>query len=65
MMFKVMKERFNVMKDWFMDRQREQTTYDGYVILCISVGVLVAAPFIEWLAFGGIVYGFWAVVTAD
>ena len=40
----------NLAKDWILARWAERTSWDGAIIIGVSVGILIAAPIIEWLA---------------
>lgn len=51
--------------DWLQDRMRERTSWDGVMIIVISVVALLATPLIRYLAWFGIAYGIWTVWTKE
>ena len=46
----------NLAKDWILARWAERTSWDGAIIIGVSVGILIAAPIIEWLAWPALLY---------
>jgi threonine/homoserine/homoserine lactone efflux protein len=52
-------------KQWIKQRFAERTTWDGSVIIGISVLALAAAPLIKWIAWAGIAYGIWTIWKSE
>ena len=52
-------------KTWIQSRWAERTSWDGAVIIGISVLALAAAPLIKWAALAGIAYGAWTLWKAE
>ena len=50
---------------WIKDRIAERSTWDGGVIVGISVAVLATAPFIKYMAICGIVYGSYRIYQKE
>jgi len=48
-------------KDWIVSRLSERSTWDGGVIIGISVLALLVSPFVKWAAAAGIAYGVWTI----
>lgn len=46
---------------WVQERLAERSTWDGGVIIFVSVAAFVASPFIKYLAVAGAVYGAWRI----
>jgi len=42
---------------WVKARLAERTSWDGGVIIGVSICALIASPFIKWIALAGIGYG--------
>jgi len=42
---------------WIKARLAERTSWDGGVIIGVSICALIASPFIKWIALAGIGYG--------
>ena len=55
----------NLAKDWIMARWAERSSWDGAIIIGVSVCVLVAAPIIEWLAWPALLYGVFTLVKSE
>jgi len=52
-------------KDWLMARLGERTSWDGGVIIAVSLLALMASPLIKWAAWGGLLYGAWAIYKEE
>lgn len=52
-------------KTWLADRWAERTSWDGAVIIGISVLALAATPLIKWAALAGIAYGAWTLWKSE
>jgi len=48
--------------DWVKARLAERTSWDGGVVIAVGVCVLIASPFIKWVAIGGIAYGAFTIL---
>ena len=58
-------DMLNIAKEWILARWAERTSWDGAVIIGVSVCVLVAAPIIEWLARPTLLYGIYTLVKSE
>ena len=47
--------------DWIKSRVAERTSWDGGVVIAVSILALIASPIIKWVAIAGIVYGVWTI----
>ena len=52
-------------KDWVMARLGERTSWDGGVIIAVSILALIASPLIKWAARAGLLYGAWAIYKEE
>jgi hypothetical protein len=52
-----MMEKLASLFKWVTDRFNERSTWDGTVIVGLSVMFLIAAPIIKYAAWAGIAYG--------
>ena len=50
---------------YIKDRLNERTTWDGGVVIGMSVLILIASPIIKWVAYAGLAYGAWALITKE
>jgi hypothetical protein len=50
-------ERLNSLVKWATDRFNERSSWDGTVIIGLSILFLIAAPIIKYVAWAGIIYG--------
>jgi len=55
----------NLVKDWILARWSERTSWDGAIIIGVSLCVLLAAPIIGWLAWPALVYGIFTLVKEE
>ena len=51
-------------KDWIMARLAERTSWDGGVVVAVSILALIASPLIKWAAWAGLLYGAWTIWKA-
>ena len=54
--------------EWFnklIEKLGQRSTWDGSVIIGISVLALLASPFVKYVAMAGIVYGCWRVYEQE
>ena len=52
-------------KAWVMARIGERTSWDGGVIIGVSLLALISAPLLEWAAWGGLLYGAWTLYKEE
>jgi|TARA_R110002073_G_scaffold231321_1_gene392430 hypothetical protein len=50
---------------WVKDRISERTSWDGGVLIAISILALIASPIIKWVAYAGLVYGAWTIISKE
>ena len=50
------------MISWVKVRLTERTSWDGGVIIGVSLCALIASPFIKWIAFAGLGYGVFTLI---
>ena len=48
-----------------MARLAERTSWDGSVIIAVSLLALAASPLIKWAAWAGLAYGAWTLWKAE
>lgn len=48
--------------NWVKDRLAERTSWDGGVVIAVSILALIASPIIKWVAYAGIVYGIFTII---
>ena len=58
-------DMLNIAKEWILARWSERPSWDGAIIIGVSVCVLVAAPIIEWLAWPVLLYGIYTLVKSE
>jgi hypothetical protein len=54
-----------ILKIWLTQRFKERTTWDGIVIILLSLGVILFKDLIALVAWGTLLYGAWTVVKAE
>lgn len=52
-------------KMWILDRVKERTSWDGFVIIGLCLAILFATPIIKLAAWAGVGYGIWTVIKAE
>ena len=52
-------------KAWITARLAERTSWDGGVIIGVSLLALAASPLIKWAAWAGLAYGAWTLWKAE
>lgn len=50
---------------WIQARFAERSTWDGTVILAISILMFVTGPLIKYVAVAGVVYGLWRMIQKE
>jgi hypothetical protein len=58
-------ELITLAKKWIMARLAERTSWDGSVIIAVSLLALAASPLIKWAAWAGLAYGAWTLWKAE
>ena len=53
------------MFDWFVERFKERTSWDGATIIAVSVMVLCATPVVKFLAWPALIYGAWTLYQGE
>jgi hypothetical protein len=56
---------FAIVKEWIMDRLKERSSWDGTVIVAISIAILLSVPFVEIFAWGALAYGIWTIIKKE
>ena len=51
--------------DWVKARFAERSTWDGTVIAGVSLAVLLASPFLKYIAMAGLAYGVYRMVQKE
>jgi hypothetical protein len=51
--------------NYIKGRLAERTSWDGGVVIAISVLALIASPIIKWVAWAGLAYGIWTIIKKD
>jgi len=51
--------------DWIKARFAERTSWDGGVVIGVSLFALAASPFVKWVAIAGIVYGAFTIIKQE
>ena len=55
----------NVVKNWVLARWAERTTWDGGVIIAVSLSYLLLGGLVDWLAWIALAYGVFTLVKAE
>ncbi len=55
----------NFIKEYIKERLGELSSLDGAVIVGISLGAILLAPIVKYLAWAGLVYGAYRIFKAD
>ena len=58
-------EFLTTITDWVKARFAERSTWDGGVIVAVSVAAFLASPLIKYIAVAGALYGAWRMYEAD
>jgi len=51
--------------NWLKDRLAERTSWDGGVVIAVSVLALIASPILKYVAYAGIVYGAFTIIKKE
>ncbi len=52
-------------KDWVMARWAERTSWDGGVIIAVSLSIILFGGLIKWLAWLALAYGIYTFVKEE
>ena len=55
----------NLAKDWIMDRYAERTSWDGTVIVAVSLSIILFGGLIKVLAWVALAYGIYTLVKEE
>ena len=55
----------NMCKDWVLDRWSERTSWDGAVIVAVSLSMIVLGDLIWWAAWLALAYGIYTLVKGE
>ena len=58
-------DMMNVVKNWVLARWAERTTWDGGVIIAVSLSYLLFGGLVDALAWVAIAYGVFTLVKAE
>ena len=58
-------DMINVIKDWILARWSERTTWDGGVIIAVSLSYILLGGLVDWLAYVALAYGVFTLVKAE
>ena len=58
-------DMMNVVKNWVLARWAERTTWDGGVIIAVSLSYLLLGGLVDWLAWIALAYGVYTLVKAE
>ena len=58
-------DMMNVVKDWVLARWAERTTWDGGVIIAVSLSYLLFGGLVDVLAWIALAYGVFTLVKAE
>ena len=50
---------------WLKGRLSERTSWDGSVLIALSILALIASPIIQWVAYAGLAYGIFTVIKKE
>ena len=59
------KTRRGVMFSWVKNRLKERTSYDGIVLIVISLIALCLGPFVKYAALATLADGVWTLVRKE
>ena len=58
-------DMMNVVKNWVLARWAERTTWDGGVIIGVSLSYILLGGLVDWLAWIALAYGVYTLVKAE
>jgi len=59
------KDKFEISKDWVIDRRHERTSLDGIALIALGVIALLFSPLMNIAAWAAIVYGAYTLIKSD
>jgi len=60
-----MENYINIAKSWILDRWAERTSWDGSVIVVVSLSIILFGGLIKWLAWVALAYGIYTFVKPE
>jgi hypothetical protein len=64
-MLEIVKDKLAIAYEWAQARWGERTSWDGAVIIAVSLLVIIAAPIIKLLAWPALAYGIYTLVKSE
>tara|TARA_Y100001972_G_C7568589_1_gene285431 strand:+ start:61 stop:243 length:183 start_codon:yes stop_codon:yes gene_type:complete len=58
-------DMINVIKDWILARWSERTTWDGGVIIAVSLSYILLGGLVDWLAWIALAYGVFTLIKSE
>ena len=58
-------DMINVIKDWILARWSERTTWDGGVIIAVSLSYILLGGLVDWLAWVALAYGVFTFIKSE
>ncbi len=58
-------DMINVIKDWILARWVERTTWDGGVIIAVSLSYILLGGLVDWLAWIALAYGVFTLIKSE
>tara|TARA_B100000902_G_scaffold399097_1_gene468409 strand:- start:283 stop:465 length:183 start_codon:yes stop_codon:yes gene_type:complete len=58
-------EMINMVKDWILARWSERTTWDGGVIIAVSLSYILLGGLVDWLAWVALAYGVFTFIKSE
>ena len=58
-------DMINVIKDWILARWSERTTWDGGVIIAVSLSYILLGGLVDWLAWVALAYGVFTLIKSE
>ena len=55
----------NMVKDWILARWSERTTWDGGVIIAVSLSYILLGGLVDWLAWVALAYGVFTFIKSE
>jgi|TARA_B100001059_G_C17733871_1_gene527751 hypothetical protein len=55
----------DMIKNWVLSRWSERTTWDGGVIIGVSLSYILLGGLVDWLAYVALAYGVYTLVKAE
>ena len=59
------KDKFEISKDWVIDRRHERTSLDGIALIAMGVIALFFTPLVKFAAYGAIIYGAYTLLKSE